>query len=61
MRVNTLDGERADVGSLDTARLLSIVEALKSRLRGSQGPLWPDERKWLETELDIIAEELENR
>ena len=56
--VHRLSGEYVDVEIADTEVLQAIAEDYHDRLVGKQGRLWPWERRWLASNLNIIIEEL---
>ena len=56
--VDRLSGEYVGVEIADTEVLQAIAEDYHDRLVGKQGRLWPWERRWLASNLNIIIEEL---
>jgi len=58
LHVDSLSGEYVDVEIADSEVLQAIAEDYHDRLAGKQGRLWPGERRWLASNLNILIEEL---
>ena len=58
LHVDSLSGEYVDVEIADNEVLQAIAEDYKDRLAGKRGRLWPGQRRWLASNLNILIEEL---
>ena len=58
LHVASLSGAYVDVEIADSEALQAIAEDYNDRLAGKRGRLWPGQRRWLASNLNILIEEL---